>query len=138
MQLLALTSTDAHRWEPKRLRLRLFLPRLHGEHRRTNIALADRLRPIGDRFGASIAQLAIAWVLAQGAEHADVVAIVGAARPDRIADNLTAAHLQLSQVDLADIEHAVPRSAAAGARYAAPLMAMLDSEQATQPPTKWL
>jgi len=64
MQLLALTSTDAHRWEPKRLRLRLFLPRLHGEHRRTNIALADRLRPIGDRLGASIAQLAIAWVLA--------------------------------------------------------------------------
>ncbi len=108
------------------------LPRLHGENRRTNIALADRLRPIADRLGASIAQLAIAWVLAQGAEHADVLAIVGAGRPDHIADNLTAAHLELSHADLADIEHAVPRSAGAGARYAAPLMAMLDSEQQSE------
>jgi len=105
------------------------LPRLHGDNRRTNIALTDRLRPIVERLGASVAQLAIAWVLAQGAGHADVVAIVGAGRPDRIADNLAAARPDLSQADIADIEHAVPRSAVAGDRYAAPLMAMLDSEQ---------
>jgi len=56
------------------------------------------------------------------------VAIVGAGRPERIADNLAAARLKLNETDLADIEQAVPRSAVAGERYAAPLMAMLDSE----------
>ena len=69
------------------------LPRLHGENRRVNLALADRLRPIADRLDVSVAQLAIGWVLAQGAERADVVAIVGAGRPERIADNLAAARL---------------------------------------------
>ncbi len=67
-------------------------------------------------------------MLAQGAERADVVAIVGAGRPERIADNLAAGRLKLTETDLADIEQAVPRSAVAGERYAAPLMAMLDSE----------
>jgi aryl-alcohol dehydrogenase-like predicted oxidoreductase len=105
------------------------LPRLHGQNRRVNIALADRLRPVADRLDASVAQLAIAWVLAQRTEHPDVVAIVGAGRPERIADNLAAARLELNENDLADIEQAIPRSAVAGERYAAPLMAMLDSER---------
>ncbi len=105
------------------------LPRLHGENRRMNIALADRLSPIADRVHASVAQLAIAWVLAQGADPSDVVAIVGAGHPERIADNFAAARLHLTENDLADIEQAVPRSAVVGERYAAPLMAMLDSER---------
>jgi len=105
------------------------LPRLHGKNRRVNLALTDRLRPIADRLDVSVAQLAISWVLAQGAERADVVAIVGAGRPERIADNLAAARLKLTETDLADIEQAVPKSAVAGERYAAPLMAMLDSER---------
>jgi len=105
------------------------LPRLHGENRRVNLALTDRLRPIADRLDVSVAQLAIGWVLAQGAERADVVAIVGAGRPERIADNLAAGRLELTETDLADIEQAVPRSAVAGERYAPPLMAMLDSER---------
>jgi len=105
------------------------LPRLHGENRRVNLALADRLRPIADRLNASVAQLAISWVLAQGAERADIVAIAGAGRPERIADNLAAGRLELTETDLADIEQAVPKSAVAGERYAAPLMAMLDSER---------
>ena len=50
-------------------------------------------------------------------------------RPERIADNLAAARLELNETDPADIERAVPRSAVAGERYATPLMAMLDSER---------
>jgi aryl-alcohol dehydrogenase-like predicted oxidoreductase len=46
------------------------LPRLRGENRRVNLALADRLRPIADRLDVSVAQLAIGWVPAQGAERA--------------------------------------------------------------------
>ncbi len=105
------------------------LPRLRGENRRTNLALVDRLRPIADRIGVSVAQLAIAWVLAQGAERFDVVAVVGARRPERILDNLAAARLELTDAELTAITNAVPPSAVAGTRYAAPLMAMLDSEQ---------
>lgn len=105
------------------------LPRLHGENRRVNLALTDRLRPIADRLGVSVAQLAIAWALTQGAERTDVVAVVGARRPERIADNLAAARLELNDTDLAEIERAVPRSVVTGERYAAPLMAMLDSER---------
>lgn len=105
------------------------LPRLHGQNRRANLALVDRLRPIADGRGISVAQLAVAWVLARGAERGDVVAIVGAGRPERIADNLAAARIQLTDADLAGIASAVPSSAVAGDRYAAPLMAMLDSEQ---------
>jgi len=105
------------------------LPRLHGDNRRANLTVAGRLQPIAARCGASLAQLAIAWVLAQGADHGDVVAVVGAGRPERIANTLAAARLTLSQTDLADIEQAVPRAAVAGDRYAPALMAMLDSEQ---------
>jgi len=102
---------------------------LHGDNRRANLAVAGRLQPIAARSGASLAQLAIAWVLAQGAADGDVVAVVGAGRPERITDILAATHLELSETDLADIEQAVPRSAVAGDRYAPSLMAMLDSEQ---------
>lgn len=105
------------------------LPRLHGDNRRTNLALVDRLRPIADRLGVSIAQLALAWVVAQGDDPADIVAIVGASRPERVSDNLTAARLHLSEADLREIADAVPASAVAGDRYAPPLMAMLDSER---------
>jgi aryl-alcohol dehydrogenase-like predicted oxidoreductase len=62
------------------------LPRLHGDNRRANLTVADRLQPIAARCATSLAQLAIAWVLAQGADQGDVVAVVGAGRPDRIAD----------------------------------------------------
>ncbi len=92
------------------------LPRLHGENRRVNLALADRLRPIADRLDVSVAHLAIGWVPAQGAERADVVAIVGAGRPERIATTWPRRALKLTETDLADIEQAVPRSAVAGER----------------------
>ncbi len=57
------------------------LPRLHGDNRRANLAVADRLQPIAARSAASLAQLAIAWVLAQGAAEGEVVAVVGAGAP---------------------------------------------------------
>ena len=102
------------------------LPRLHGENLTANLALVERLRPIAEARGATVAQLAVAWVLAQGD---DIVALVGASRPGRIADALPAVELTLTEADLAAIDEAVPPGAAAGLRYAAPLMATLDSER---------
>jgi aryl-alcohol dehydrogenase-like predicted oxidoreductase len=102
------------------------IPRFHGENLTRNLALVERLRTVADARGVTVAQLAIAWVLARGDE---IVALVGASRPDRITDALTAAELTLSPEDMAAIEEAVPLGAAAGDRYAAPQMALLDSER---------
>lgn len=102
------------------------LPRLHPENLPTNLALVERLRPIAEARNVTVAQLATAWVLAQG-NH--IVALVGASRPSRVADAVAAADLTLSESDLAAIDEAVPAGSVAGERYAAPLMALLDSER---------
>ena len=105
------------------------LPRFAAGNVEANLALVGELRKIAAARGATIAQLAIAWVLAQGREHGDIVALVGARRPRRIADAVGAAGLELTREDLAAIERAVPRGAVAGDRYAPALLAMLDSER---------
>ena len=67
-------------------------------------------------------QIAIAWIAAQGA---DILPRIGARRREA----LGALDLHLTQEDLAAIEHAEPKGAARGERYAAPQMANLDSER---------
>jgi aryl-alcohol dehydrogenase-like predicted oxidoreductase len=73
-----------------------------------------------------VAQLAIAWVVAQGA---DIVPLIGARRRDQLTEALGALELALTPDDLAAIERAVPKGSAAGDRYAPAQMAQLDSEQ---------
>lgn len=102
------------------------LPRFHGGNLEQNLRLVDALRPVAEARGVTVAQLAIAWVLAQGP---DIVALAGISKPGRVAGTVAAAGITLSAADLAAIERAVPRGAVAGERYAAPLMAMLDSER---------
>jgi aryl-alcohol dehydrogenase-like predicted oxidoreductase len=89
--------------------------------------LVEELRAIADEQRVSVAQLAIAWVLARGE---DVVPLVGAQRRDRLADALGALTVVLPPEALARIERAVPRDAAAGTRYDAGSMRLLDSERA--------
>ncbi len=105
---------------------RAHLPRFSGENLQRNLALVERLRAIADRKGATVAQLAIAWVLSRGE---DIVPLVGARRRERLTESLGAAGLVLSGADLAEIEAVVPADAAAGTRYDAGQMAMLDSER---------
>ncbi|MFI5843018.1 aldo/keto reductase [Catenuloplanes sp. NPDC051500] len=102
------------------------LPQLNGDNLAANLSLVERLRPLADARGVTIPQLAIAWVLAQGDS---IVPLVGASRPSRIAATIEAASITLSADDLAEIEKAVPSGAVSGTRYAAPLMALLDSER---------
>ena len=91
-----------------------------------NLALVEALRGVADAQGASVAQVAIAWVLAQGE---DVVPLVGARRRERLHEALGALELELSPAERERIEAAVPAGAAAGERYAAPAMGELDSER---------
>jgi aryl-alcohol dehydrogenase-like predicted oxidoreductase len=102
-------------------------PRFQGENLRTNLALVERLRAIAQEMGASVAQLAIAWVMAQGA---DIVPLVGARRRDRLSEALGAAQLALTPSQLERIAGAVPQDSVAGSRYNAFQMAHLDSEHA--------
>ncbi|MGN9783899.1 aldo/keto reductase [Nonomuraea sp. ZG12] len=108
---------------------RAHLPRFAEGNVESNLALVGELTKIADALGVTVAQLAIAWVLAQGRAHDDIVALVGAKRPERIAEALPTAALELTDADLTAIEQAVPRTAAAGERYAPALLALLDSER---------
>jgi aryl-alcohol dehydrogenase-like predicted oxidoreductase len=105
---------------------RSFSPRFQGENLDRNLTLVEALGKIADNTNASVAQIAIAWVAAQGT---DVVPLVGARRRERLTEALGAENITLTADDLAAIEQAIPAGAAAGARYAAPLMHHLDSER---------
>jgi aryl-alcohol dehydrogenase-like predicted oxidoreductase len=105
---------------------RAMSPRFQGDNVDHNLALVDALRKVADAKGVSVAQIAIAWVAAQGS---DIVPLVGARRRDRLAEALGALDVTLTTDDLAAIAQAVPLGAAAGERYAAAQMAHLDSEQ---------
>ncbi|GAA2433102.1 aldo/keto reductase [Streptomyces lavendulocolor] len=101
-------------------------PRFQGDNLRHNLDLADRLGKVAEQKGVTVAQTAIAWVLAQGE---DIVPLVGARRRDRLAEALGALDVTLDAGDLAAVEAAVPAGAAAGERYSPAAMADLDSER---------
>ena len=105
---------------------RSFSPRFSGANLEHNLALVEALRSLAEAKGASVSQLAIAWVLSRGQ---DIVPLVGARRRDRLSEALHVLDLRLSAEDLARIEQAIPKGAVAGERYPAPLMAQLDSER---------
>ncbi len=101
-------------------------PRFSGENLERNLELVEALRGIAEERGATVAQVAIAWVMSRGD---DVVPLVGARRRDRLQEALGALDLELSAGDLEAIERAVPAGAAAGERYDDQQMAILDSER---------
>ena len=101
-------------------------PRFQGENLDRNLALVEALRKVAEAKGVTVAQVAIAWVAAQGE---DIVPLVGARRRYRLAEALAALDVRLDTADLAAIEQAVPKGAAAGDRYNAHQMAALDSER---------
>jgi pyridoxine 4-dehydrogenase len=104
-------------------------PRFQGGNLDANLALVERMRALAQDLNVTVAQLAIAWVAAQGAAHsADIVPLVGARRRDRLQEALGAADLVLQPEDLARLEAIVPPNAAAGERYNPAQMAHLDSE----------
>ena len=102
-------------------------PRFQGDNLHRNLALVERLRAAAAGLDASVAQVAIAWVLAQGA---DIVPLVGARSRQRLQEALGANALALSPADLAALASAVPPDAVAGARYGEYAYAHLDSEKA--------
>lgn len=117
-------------WNPDRTTVtgdfRGMSPRFAPENVAANLTLVEELREIAQAKSCTVAQLAIAWTLAQGE---DIVPLVGARRRDRLAEALGALEVRLSGADLAAIHQAIPKGAVSGTRYAACVMAYLDSEK---------
>jgi aryl-alcohol dehydrogenase-like predicted oxidoreductase len=83
-----------------------------------NQRLVDHVKTLAARKGCTPAQLALAWVLAQGD---DVVPIPGTRSPQRLAENVAAADVTLTPADLARIQEILPHGSA-GSRYPAVMM----------------
>ena len=105
-------------------------PRFQGENLDNNLVLVEKLRAVANSIGISVAQVAIAWVIAQAAaQRASIVPLIGARRRDRLAESLEALAVRLSPEQLVEIERAVPPDAAAGQRYPEAQLAHMDSER---------
>ncbi len=102
---------------------RRYHPRFQGANFASNLQLVERVRLIAKEKGTSPAQLALAWVLAQGE---DVVPIPGTTRRSSLEENVGSVDVTLTPADLQRIDEAVPVGAASGARYPAQAMASLN------------
>jgi len=90
-------------------------PRFQGENFKKNLELVAKVEEIAKEHKTTPAQLALAWVLAQGD---DIVPIPGTRHPERVEENVRALDDVLSESDLRRIDAAAPKGAAAGERYA--------------------
>jgi aryl-alcohol dehydrogenase-like predicted oxidoreductase len=116
-------------WSKERMAeagFRAMSPRFQGENLENNLRLVERLREVAADIGRTVAQVAIAWVAAQGA---DIIPLLGARRRDQLAEALGALDLRLSKDQLRSLTDAVPPEAVAGGRYAPAQLAHLDSEK---------
>jgi aryl-alcohol dehydrogenase-like predicted oxidoreductase len=98
---------------------RRLAPRFQGDNFRKNLELVAQIEAMAREKGCTPAQLALAWVLAQGD---DLVPIPGTKRREYLEENLGALDVSLTPDDLRRIDHALPRGSAAGERYGAPQM----------------
>ena len=90
-------------------------PRFQGENFARNLQLVKQVEMLAVEKGCTSAQLALAWVLAQGQ---DIVPIPGTRRRERLDENIGALDVRLSQEELDSIDRIFPPEAVAGARYA--------------------
>ena len=89
-------------------------PRFQGGNFERNLKLAERIEALAQRKKCTAAQLALAWVLAQGD---DIVPIPGTKRRNYLEENVAASNIELTPADLEEISAAAPPGAAAGMRY---------------------
>jgi aryl-alcohol dehydrogenase-like predicted oxidoreductase len=89
-------------------------PRFEGDNFQKNRALVERVEAIAADKQCTVAQLSLAWLLGQGP---DVIPIPGTKRVERLAENLGALDVKLTQGEIDSIAEAIPVGAAAGTRY---------------------
>jgi aryl-alcohol dehydrogenase-like predicted oxidoreductase len=102
------------------------LPRFEGDNLQRNVALFDRLETMARAKGCTTAQLALAWILAKGE---DIVPIPGTKRQRFLEENAGATAIAMTSAEVAALDEAFPIGAAAGTRYPADSMRLLETEQ---------
>jgi aryl-alcohol dehydrogenase-like predicted oxidoreductase len=116
-------------WSPDRggaTDFRSHTPRFQAENLAHNLKIVEALRAVAEELGLTVAQAAIAWVSAQGA---DIVPLVGARSTRRLAESLVAANIRLNDSEQQRLASIAPMGSVAGERYPAYAMAHLDSER---------
>ena len=103
--------------------LRSRLPRFAPEARKANLALVDLLGRVAERKGATLGQVALAWLLAQ---QPWIVPIPGTRRVERLEENLGAVRVELTGNDLAEIDRAVADVDVEGKRYPENMLRWID------------
>lgn len=103
--------------------IRATLPRFSSEALATNLDLVDRVRAVADRLGATVGQVALAWLLAQ---RPWIAPIPGTRRVERLEENLGALDLVLGPDDLDELTEASDAVAVVGERYPEAMQAMID------------
>jgi aryl-alcohol dehydrogenase-like predicted oxidoreductase len=98
-------------------------PRFQGENFARNLELVKRVEAIAKARGCTPAQLALAWVLAQGD---DIIPIPGTKRRSYLEQNAAAADIELTPEELKLIDEAAPRGVASGTRYPPEMMGLLN------------
>jgi aryl-alcohol dehydrogenase-like predicted oxidoreductase len=98
-------------------------PRFQGENFQHNLDLVERVGEIANEKRCTPAQLALAWVLAQGN---DIVPIPGTKRRTYLQENVGALNVDLTSADLARINEVAPKDAFAGSRYPRTMMELLN------------
>jgi aryl-alcohol dehydrogenase-like predicted oxidoreductase len=99
------------------------LPRFQGENLQRNLDMVDQLSTLAATKNCTRAQLALAWLLAQGKQ---IIPIPGTKRRKYLEENAAAVDLRLSASDLRSIEEAVPKGAARGGRYPPEQLALVN------------
>jgi len=98
-------------------------PRFQGENFDRNLGIAHRLEALAQKKKCKPAQLALAWVLAQGE---DIVPIPGTKRRGYLEENVAALEIELTSGDLEELDQAAPVGSTSGARYPEPAMAAVN------------
>jgi len=101
---------------------RNIVPRFTAENRKANQALVDLLGTFAQQKKATPAQIALAWLLAQ---KPWIVPIPGTTKPHRLEENIGAVNVELSPVDLRELDTAASKIAVQGARYPEELQKMV-------------
>ena len=111
--------------------IRLAMPRFQGEHFERNLGLLDGLATLAREQRVTMAQLVLAWVLAQGD---DIVPIPGTTRLDHLEENARGSEVQLDTRTLSQLNDLINPRTVSGARYNAATQVEIDTEEIVLPP----
>jgi aryl-alcohol dehydrogenase-like predicted oxidoreductase len=106
--------------------IRLAMPRFQGDHFARNLTLLDGLSDIARESGASMGQVALAWLLAQSPR---IVPIPGTTQPAHLAENVAAVDVRLTAAAMRRLDSLINAGTVSGARYNESVQAEIDTEE---------